>query len=81
MADAPLIVKVDGEAVEPNWTAASQRIGSAMFSSLTAQLRVPARIGSECPHCKTTAQQVSETGLVGCPLCYVVLSAAAATVV
>jgi len=81
MADAPLIVKVDGEAVEPNWTVASQRIGSALFASMTAQLRIPAQIGSRCPHCGTTAEKVSESGLVGCPLCYVALSAAAATVV
>jgi protein-arginine kinase activator protein McsA len=81
MAEAPLLVKVDGEPAEPNWTAASQLVGSALFASLTAQLRTRAQTGSQCPHCCTTADQVSDSGLVGCPLCYVALSAVAATVV
>jgi len=37
-----------------------------------ALLRRPHQTGA-CPHCGTTRDQVTDTGLAGCPLCYVSL--------
>lgn len=32
-------------------------------------VRAPRNQGT-CPYCQTTAAEVAETGLAGCPLCY-----------
>ena len=46
------------------------RAGVPSLAILARSLRRPRRRDGKCPYCGTTAEQASETALVGCPLCY-----------
>jgi len=45
-------------------------LGAIPLSEIAvAMVRAPRNQGT-CPYCQTTAGEVAETGLAGCPLCY-----------
>ncbi len=49
----------------------------AGLSSISLALCPPKRMLGICPYCKSTQEEALQTGLVGCPLCYEMLDAAA----
>lgn len=46
------------------------RAGVPSLAILARSLRRPRRRDGKCPYCGTSAEEASETALVGCPLCY-----------
>ncbi len=47
-----------------------RRVLGAPLSRWLQQLRPPPRSRSECPFCGTTRDQIQQTGLYGCCICY-----------
>ncbi len=52
-----------------------RRMLGAPLSRWLNQLRPPPQKHTRCPFCGTTLEQIQQTGLYGCCLCYQVLGA------
>jgi protein-arginine kinase activator protein McsA len=69
-APAALAITEGGVTRELCAACAETRAGVPALGGLARALRRPRRRDGRCPHCGTTAEQATATGLVGCPLCY-----------
>ncbi len=49
---------------------AGRKPGIQGLCGLVRSLKRGRKPSLTCPHCETTADDVKETGLAGCPLCY-----------
>ena len=67
---ATVVLREDGAAT-PICAQCLDRITPGMrLGNLRKQFLRDRKVGAPCPHCGWTNEQLTQTGMVGCPLCY-----------
>ena len=49
-------------------------VGSPGFADFLAEFRHPRQDAERCPFCQRSVAESEQTGILGCPLCYEVMS-------